>query len=42
MGAPLTNSKFNGMYTTVHRPEGKVLLVKPLTYMNLSGNVLDP
>ena len=41
-GTPLTNSKFNGMYTTVHRPEGKVLLVKPLTYMNLSGNVLVP
>ena len=41
-GAPLTNSKFNGMYTTVHRPEGKVLLVKPLTYMNLSGECVGP
>lgn len=41
-GAPLTNSKFNGMYATVHRPEGKVLLVKPLTYMNLSGECVGP
>ncbi len=40
--APLTNSKFNGMYATVHRPEGKVLLVKPLTYMNLSGECVRP
>lgn len=40
--APLTNSKFNGMYATVHRPEGKVLLVKPLTYMNLSGECVGP
>jgi len=41
-GTPLTNSKFNGMYATVHRPEGKVLLVKPLTYMNLSGECVGP
>lgn len=40
--APLTNSKFNGIYATVHRPEGKVLLVKPLTYMNLSGECVGP
>ena len=40
--APLTNSKFNGMYATIHRPEGKVLLVKPLTYMNLSGECVGP
>ncbi|MFJ7738649.1 aminoacyl-tRNA hydrolase [Lysinibacillus sp. NPDC097287] len=40
--APLTNSKFNGMYATVHRPEGKVLIVKPLTYMNLSGECVGP
>jgi len=40
--APLTTSKFNGMYATVHRPEGKVLLVKPLTYMNLSGECVRP
>lgn len=40
--APLTQSKFNGMYTSVHRPEGKVILVKPLTYMNLSGECVGP
>ena len=38
----LTSTKFNGMYATVHRPEGKVLLVKPLTYMNLSGECVGP
>ncbi|ANU26858.1 aminoacyl-tRNA hydrolase [Planococcus versutus] len=35
--APLTQSKFKGMYAVSHRPEGKVMLLKPLTYMNLSG-----
>ncbi|MEG0449054.1 MAG: aminoacyl-tRNA hydrolase [Lysinibacillus sp.] len=40
--APLIQSKFNGMYAVVHRPEGKVLLVKPLTYMNLSGECVGP
>ena len=35
-------SKFNGMYTVIHRPEGKVMLVKPLTYMNLSGECVRP
>ena len=40
--SPLTQMKFKGMYTVVHRPEGKVLLVKPLTYMNLSGECVVP
>ena len=41
-GASLNQSKFNGMYASVHRPEGKVILVKPLTYMNLSGECVRP
>lgn len=41
-GAPLNQMKFNGMYASVHRPEGKVILVKPLTYMNLSGECVRP
>lgn len=38
----LSNTKFNGMYAIVHRPEGKVMLLKPLTYMNLSGQCVRP
>lgn len=42
LDAPAMQSKFNGMFTMVHRPEGKVMLVKPLTYMNLSGECVRP
>ena len=42
LGAPAMQSKFNGMYTVIHRSEGKVMLVKPLTYMNLSGECVRP
>ncbi|MET3576231.1 aminoacyl-tRNA hydrolase [Bhargavaea ullalensis] len=41
-GASLNQTKYNGMYATVHRPEGKALLVKPLTFMNLSGECVRP
>jgi PTH1 family peptidyl-tRNA hydrolase len=34
--------KFKGMYSIIHRPEGKFILVKPLTYMNLSGECVVP
>lgn len=42
LSAPTMQSKFNGMFTVIHRPEGKVMLVKPLTYMNLSGECVRP
>lgn len=42
LSAPMMQSKFNGMFTVIHRPEGKVMLVKPLTYMNLSGECVRP
>lgn len=42
LGATSMQSKFNGMYSIVHHPEGKVMLVKPLTYMNLSGECVRP
>lgn len=42
LGASMMQSKFNGMYTVIHSPKGKVMLVKPLTYMNLSGECVRP
>ncbi|CUB31388.1 Peptidyl-tRNA hydrolase [Bacillus subtilis] len=38
----LNQNKFNGLYGTGFVSGKKVLLVKPLTYMNLSGECLRP
>ncbi|WP_039043143.1 aminoacyl-tRNA hydrolase [Sporosarcina sp. ZBG7A] len=42
LNAPAMQTKFNGMITTVHVGSEKVMLVKPLTYMNLSGECVRP
>ncbi|MGB3101466.1 MAG: aminoacyl-tRNA hydrolase [Psychrobacillus psychrotolerans] len=39
---PLTQSKFNGMYGIGHVGTEKIMLLKPLTYMNLSGECIVP
>ncbi|RCK09584.1 hypothetical protein DT075_39915 [Bacillus licheniformis] len=39
---PLDKTKFNGQYGIGFVSGKKVLLVKPLTYMNLSGECLRP
>ena len=39
---PLNQSKFNGMYGITHIGSEKVMLLKPLTYMNLSGECIVP
>jgi peptidyl-tRNA hydrolase, PTH1 family len=39
---PLNQSKFKGIYGTFHHNGEKVILLKPLTYMNLSGECIVP
>jgi peptidyl-tRNA hydrolase, PTH1 family len=38
----LNQSKFKGVYTSIHHKGEKVILLKPLTYMNLSGESIVP
>ncbi|MGD6819084.1 aminoacyl-tRNA hydrolase [Metabacillus sp. 113a] len=42
LSIPLDRSKFNGIYGMGMAGGTKVLLVKPLTYMNLSGECVRP
>lgn len=42
LNIPLDQSKFNGVYGIGHVAGEKVILVKPLTYMNLSGECVRP
>ena len=38
--AEITKEKFNGLYTEIIINNEKVILMKPLSYMNLSGEPL--
>ena len=41
MGAPITRSRFQALTATVKNKAGEqVLLMKPMTYMNLTGNAI--
>ncbi|MBO1004721.1 aminoacyl-tRNA hydrolase [Pseudogracilibacillus auburnensis] len=40
--APLSQTKFNGVYSIIHFNGQKFILLKPLTYMNLSGECIRP
>lgn len=42
LGIPLDHTKFNGLYGIGHISGEKVILLKPLTYMNLSGECIRP
>ncbi len=41
MGLSIDKKKFNALYTDINVDGEKVLLVKPLSYMNLSGEVVQ-
>jgi peptidyl-tRNA hydrolase, PTH1 family len=42
LSIPLDRQKFNGIYGIGHISGEKVILLKPLTYMNLSGECIRP
>ncbi len=42
LGVSFNQSKFKGVYGTYHHKGEKVVLLKPLTYMNLSGESIVP
>ncbi|WP_273125236.1 aminoacyl-tRNA hydrolase [Metabacillus sp. HB246100] len=42
LSIPLDRQKFNGIYGIGHVSGEKVILLKPLTYMNLSGECIRP
>ncbi|MDQ0233282.1 aminoacyl-tRNA hydrolase [Metabacillus malikii] len=42
LSIPLDRQKFNGVYGMGHIAGEKVILLKPLTYMNLSGECIRP
>ena len=41
-GCPINKSKWQGLYGVAAVEDHKVLLLKPLTYMNLSGRSIAP
>jgi PTH1 family peptidyl-tRNA hydrolase len=42
LSIPLDRQKFNGIYGMGHISGEKIILLKPLTYMNLSGECIRP
>ena len=42
LNLPLNQSKFKGVYGITHVGTEKIMLLKPLTYMNLSGECIVP
>lgn len=42
LSIPLDRNKFNGIYGIGHISGEKIILLKPLTYMNLSGECIRP